>query len=254
MKNINYRILAIVSSIAILINLIAPISVHANSENTTFKETYELELQQMGITKEKINSIQNITNKIAQAESGFEVSQLMEEYHKLVDNTPLMGSSSFYTSSGGTLELDYKGKVNPISDVIFTKVIYLPEAQTTFYQNAINKEGFIDWVENRGIDVVTTLAASKIAKYLGVKNAIVSWLIGLPISITFSIIRNAEKWDLSDAIDRSNTGKVKLEYFYSISASYPYYMNHKNFEPWNSSRVEIPSNYDYKWSKDEYDF
>ena len=53
MKNINYRILAIVSSIAILINLIAPISVHANSENTTFKETYELELQQMRITKEK---------------------------------------------------------------------------------------------------------------------------------------------------------------------------------------------------------
>lgn len=69
-----------------------------------------------------------------------------------------------------------------------------------YYQRAINDPGFIDWLIDEGIGVVTGAAATKIATYLGISSSL-SWLIGLPISATFFTLQNMETWDLNDAID-----------------------------------------------------
>lgn len=249
------KFIATFIALTFIFNLTQPISGYAQSlEENNFQKEYERELRDMGITEDKIGAINEITSRISTAKDMHEIDSLMKEYHKIVDNTLMSSGKSFYTSSGGTLNLEYTGKLSPISNVIFTKVIYFTPEQTTFYLNAMSKPGFINWAKDEGISVVTGVAAAKIAKYLGVTSSVTSWLIGLPISLTFYILQNLESWDLSDAIDRSNTGKVKLEYFYSTSISWPYYMNHENFEPWNSSYVDVPENYSYTWLKDEYNF
>jgi hypothetical protein len=90
--------------------------------------------------------------------------------------------------------------------------------------------------------------------YLGIEASSTIWLIGLPISATFYILQNLEQWDLNDAIDRSTTGKVKLEFFYLTSSSAPYYQEYENFEPWNSDFVDIPADYTYSYASGEYNY
>lgn len=122
------------------------------------------------------------------------------------------------------------------------------EITIVYYQSAMNAEGFLDFLIDEGISVVTTASAAKIAAYLGVTSASLQWLIGVSIGATVWMISNLDKWDMDDAIDNSTTGKLKLEYYYLTSAFYPYYQSFENFEPWNSSYVYVPEDYDYTWT------
>ena len=138
--------------------------------------------------------------------------------------------------------------------VTLFSMLYMPSEQVEFYQRAMNSPGFIDWATGEFIGVITAKGAEKIAAYLGIEASSTIWLIGLPISATFYILQNLEQWDLNDAIDRSTTGKVKLEFFYLTSSSAPYYQEYENFEPWNSDFVDIPADYTYSYASGEYNY
>lgn len=216
-------------------------------------EVYKEELREMGFDNSQIDEFTRITNQLAQTTNARERDVLMRQYHELVDETPYAAAVSLYSPSGGTLNLDYTGDLSAISNVIYTKVVYMPSEQVVYYQKALNDPDFMDWIVAEGIGVVTS-AAAKIAAYLGITSSGLTWLVGLPISATFFILQNLEIWDLNDAIDRSTTGKVKLEYYYMTSISFPYYQEYENFEPWNSNYVDIPADYNYSYDKGEYNF
>lgn len=210
---------------------------------------YQAELHQMGFTDSDILQLTAINNQLAKAKNSREVSRLMEQYHSIVDETLYASAAgSIYSKKGGTLTLNYTGSLSPVSNVIYTKVVYMPSEQVEFYQRAMNSPGFIDWATGEFIGVITAKGAEKIAAYLGIEASSTIWLIGLPISATFYILQNLEQWDLNDAIDRSTTGKVKLEFFYLTSSSAPYYQEYENFEPWNSDFVDIPADYTYSYA------
>lgn len=224
------------------------------TEKPSFNQ-YQTELYQMGFTDRDILQLTAINNQLAEAKSSREVSQLMERYHSIVDKTPYASASgSIYSKKGGTLTLNYTGSLSPVSNVIYTKVVYMPSEQVEFYQRAMSSPSFIDWAKGEFIGVITTKGAEAIASYLGIETSATIWLIGLPISATFYILQNLEQWDLNDAIDRSTTGKVKLEFFYLTSSSAPYYQEYENFEPWNSDFVDIPANYTYSYASGEYNY
>ena len=190
-----------------------------------------------------------------------EVDSLMDEYHSLATDTALDVSSvttSLYTSTGGTLVLDYVGSYSPFSNVITTKVVYLTTAEVVFYQNALNSNTFRSWLESEiagaGISYISKAVAAKVAAFLGIPETAVAFLIGKTISFLYWAIDNLESLDLSDAISNSSTGKVKLEFFYLLSSNEPHYMECQNFEPWNSNYVEIPEYYDHKWYENVYDY
>lgn len=216
---------------------------------------YQAELHQMGFTDSDILQLTAINNQLAKAKNSREVSRLMEQYHSIVDETLYASAAgSIYSKKGGTLTLNYTGSLSPVSNVIYTKVVYMPSEQVEFYQRAMNSPGFIDWATGEFIGVITAKGAEKIAAYLGIEASSTIWLIGLPISATFYILQNLEQWDLNDAIDRSTTGKVKLEFFYLTSSSAPYYQEYENFEPWNSDFVDIPADYTYSYASGEYNY
>lgn len=260
------RMCAIVLSMAMIFSVVSTTAFAAepNTEIMASEEInaeYLAEMEAMGFTEADVAELRNWNLRVANADSMREIDALMDEYQTLVAGTPLAASAaatSFYTSTGGTLELDYTGSFSIFSNVIFTKVVYLPAQQVVYYQNAMNKEGFLDYLisefVDEGISVITTAVAKKIAAYLGVTTSSVSWLVGGTIGVSVWILQNLDKWDLSDAIDNSTTGKVKLEFYYLQSSFEPYYQEIENFEPWNSSYVEVPEDYDYTWSAGVYDY
>lgn len=219
---------------------------------------YIQELLDIGLNMDEISRLHEINVQMANANSSREVDKLMAEYHEILDKTSLAAATSIYAPNGGTMELDYTGDLSPISNVIYTKVIYMPAEQVVFYLRGMNDPGFIDWftdyVTDEGLSVITTVAAREIARMLGVTINSVSWLVGLAAGGIVYVLTNLETWDINDAIDRSDNGKLKLEYFYSTSIMYPYYMEHENFEPWNSSYADVPEDYDYTWNPGEFDF
>lgn len=89
-----------------------------------------------GLNDDEIQQLQNITTKIANATTMREVDALMESYHAILESTPLAAAKTITSYSGGTLTLDYTGSLSPISNVIFTKVIYMGNKQVEFYQKA----------------------------------------------------------------------------------------------------------------------
>lgn len=161
-------------------------------------------------------------------------------------------TTTIYSSSGGTLFLDYTGELSNISNIIYTRVIYLPAEQVVFLQHAINSGNALDdtisYLMGIGAGLITDSIATHVASYLGVSTTITSVLIDLSIGYVIYCLNNLEKWDLSDAIENSTTGKIKIVYYYyTNSTSYPYYMEYEVFEPWNSSNIDIPEDYDYIW-------
>ena len=128
------------------------------------------------------------------------------------------------------------------------------EAYTTTDSKGNKKWGSISEFVDEGISVISTAVAKKIATYLGMSSSALTWLVGGTIGVSVWILQNLDKWDLSDAIDNSTTGKVKLEFYYLVSSFEPYYQEFKNFEAWNNSYVDVPDNYDYTWSAGVYDY
>lgn len=257
MKKRMNRFIAIALSL-VMLTAAMPLTAFASEVSTTnqyeMAEVYKDELRDMGFSDAQIDEFTVITNQLAQATTARERDLLMRQYHELVDGTAYAARLSLYSPEGGTMTLDYTGDLSAISNVIYTKVVYMPSEQVVYYQKAMNSPGFLDWIAAEGIGVVTSAAATKIAAYLGITSSGLTWLIGLPISATFFILQNLETWDLNDAIDRSTSGKVKLEYYYMTSISFPYYQEYENFEPWNSNYVEVPTDYDYDYAEGEYNF
>ena len=220
-------------------------------------EAYNQELADLGLTDTNIQQLQNITTQIANATTMREVDSLMKDYHAIMDATPLAARSSFTSTTGGTLTLNYTGKLSPISNVIYTKVIYMSNKQVEFYQKGMNSPTFITFLKDQligqGVSVITKSVAAKIAVALALPESAVSFLIGTSVSATLFVFQNLETWDLNDAIDRSSNGKVKLEYFYSTNIVFPYYQEHENFEPWDNNRIEVPADYDHNWQSGVYD-
>ncbi len=165
--------------------------------------------------------------------------------------------ASISSDRGGTLLLDYVGEINPISDSIYTSIIYLPATQVVFLQNAAHSETICDYIVSefmdKGVSIITHSAALLIASHLGIASAIVEEIIGTSIKFTYWCLTNIEKWDLSSAVSESTTGKIKIVSFYNINSfSSTPYMEFDTFEAWNSSDVEIPENYDYVWLEGVY--
>ena len=265
----NKKLRKLISSfiiVATIVNVI-PVSVFATEVNPVEKRVtynqnmnseYVQELQDMGLSIDEINRLHEINVQMANADSSFEVDRLMVEYHEIIDKTPLAVAKSISAPNGGTMDLDYTGDMSAISNVIYTKVIYMPAEQVVFYQRGMNDVGFIDWitsyVSDEGLSVITATAAKEIAAALGVSTSSVSWLVGLAAGGVVYVLSNLETFDINDAIDRSTTGKLKLEYYYSTSISFPYYMEHENFEPWNNSSADVPADYDYTWNAGEFNY
>jgi hypothetical protein len=237
----------------LLLNTVATVASASNDTEHSFddyeiNEVYVSELLELGFTEDEVQALHDVTQGLYNAESAMEIDEYLDEYYELIDGTPLatsLDSTSLYSAYGGTLELEYTGALSAIYNIIYTKVVYMPAQQVVYYQKAMNKAGFLDFLADEGISVVTSAAAAKIAVFLGVTSASLSWLIGLSIGVTVWILQNMEVWDINDAIDNSTTGKLKLEYFYMTSSSAPYYQSFKNFEPWNSSYVDVPDDYTF---------
>lgn len=214
-------------------------------------EFSEAEIEQLYIWHERLSC----------ATSALEIDALMNEYDRLVEGTSLETTSvatSLYTSTGGTLILDYTGQLNPFSNVITTKVVYFTAEEVVFLQEAIGSVTLWDFIKSelvaKGIELITPSIADVIAKEIRVPVKAVRFLIGHSISFLIFMLENFDAMDLSDAISRSTTAKVKLEFFYLQSVTEPYYQSFENFEPWNSNYIDIPENYDYKWFPDIYDY
>ena len=171
---------------------------------------------------------------------------------KLNSQTSLASATSISSDIGGTLLLDYVGDINPISDSIYTSIVYLPATQVVFLQNAIHSETICDYISSefidKGISIITHSVAILIASHLGITPTIVEGIIGTSIIFTYWCLSNIEKWDLSNAISESTTGKIKIVSFYNINSfSSTPYMEFDIFEAWNTSDIEIPEDYDYVW-------
>ena len=217
-------------------------------------EKYLKELYEMGLVDSEIEKLEEINFKLGNASSIYEVDRLMMEYHAIIDDSIYDGGASIWSEKGGTVYLDYTGNVNPMTNVIYTKVVYFSKDQVSTYQRAMNNPGFIEFINELGVSIVTEKAAEAIAIYLGLSMSKVRWLIGFSVGLFVYFIKNIKIIDFNDAYDRSTTGKLKLEFFYSTSMVFPYYMNHENFEPWNSNYIDIPQNYDFDWDPGVYDY
>ena len=127
--------------------------------------TYNQELADFGLNDDEIQQLQNITTKIANATTMREVDALMESYHAILESTPLAAAKTITSYSGGTLTLDYTGSLSPISNVIFTKVIYMGNKQVEFYQKGMNSPTFVtflvDELIGKGVSVITKSVAAK---------------------------------------------------------------------------------------------
>jgi len=260
------RLCAAVLSVVMLFSVVSTTAFAADTNlefatSEKINKEYLAEMEAMGFTEEDVAELRDWNLRVANANSMSEIDALMDEYQTMMAGTPLAVSgtaTSIYTSSGGTLDLDYTGSLSIFSNVIYTKIVYLPAKQVVYYQNAMNKEDFLDYLisefVDEGISVITTAVAKKIAAYLGVTASSISWLVGGTIGVSVWILQNLDKWDLSDAINNSTTGKVKLEFYYLQSSFEPYYQEFKNFEPWNSSYVDVPEDYDHEWRAGVYDY
>lgn len=263
MTNKNFvKFISTILSFALVFNVLginafaAEIEVSTDTYQTMDAE-YLSELQDMGLSTEQIATLNDVSLKIANATSMREVDALMKEYHAIVDNTALAAATSWSDSDGGTLYLEYTGTMSAMSNVIFTKVIYMGNYQVELYQKAMNSPTILTFLADeligKGVSIITESVAKQIAAELSLSVTKVNWLIGTSVAALLFVVQNLETWDLNAAIDDSSNGKVKLEFFYSTSISYPYYMEYENFEAWDTNKIEVPANYDYTWSDDVYD-
>ena len=138
--------------------------------------------------------------------------------------------------------MDYTGDRSPVSNVIYSKVVYLGKEQVTACDDILNRSGavedVIDFAISTGVNIVTDKILTK---------------LGIPLEFFIFVMDNVDRWDFNDAYEQSTTGKLKLEFFTLTSVAPPYYQNIENFEPWNDNAVIIPDDYDYEWVSDTYD-
>lgn len=169
---------------------------------------------------------------------------------KKIQSTASSTSHSFYAPLGGTLVLDYIGETNPLGQVIFTKVVYLNNEYTLLLQSAFSSnktEEIIEFLVDQGASAVTETIVKKIADILNKSHLDFVGLIGFSIEVMIFVLSNLAKWDFETAIEESTTGRVKVEFFYSVNPAPPYYLSVRNFEPWNDTYVTVPANYEYSW-------
>ena len=156
-----------------------------------------------------------------------------------------------YEVCSRTMELYYSCErlhIVPALGDIPVAALTASRIQTLLYYLQAEKQ-----LSRRTISLVRSILI-QLYDYLGVTASSISWLVGGAIGVSVWILQNLDKWDLSDAIDNSTTGKVKLEFYYLQSSFEPYYQEFKNFEPWNSSYVDVPEDYDHKWRAGVYDY
>ena len=166
-------------------------------------------------------------------------------------------STAFNTSTGGTLILEYTGDIDSLSNRIYTKVIYLPADKVVFLQHAYYSETLLDFIKTTiiggGSTIVTQTVAQLIATHLNVTIGTVSPILGLSLRYVVWVLENLDTWDLMDAVSKSTTGKLKIEFSYVLITYPPQCVKMECFEPWDDSRVEVPKNYNYDWYENVYD-
>ena len=224
---------------------------------------YIADMEEMGFTVEKIKALSYWNKKVVNARSVQELETLLIEYKDLVEGTMVDISNSvdsFTSHSGGTLVLSYKGAINPISQVIYDKVVYLSADQTTTCYMALCSEDFCDYLLDafigEGVSIITRRIAADIAAAPGLSLKTVGWLIGFSISMLVWALQNVDKWNFEQAMEECTLEgkKVKIEFYHLCSATYPYYLNVEHCEPWNNSLIEPIEDYDYVWYEGVYDF
>lgn len=119
------------------------------------------------------------------------------------------------------------------SSVTHTKTIYLNKKDSELYLAAINDKNIKDVLLDSTTGYITDLTISAACELAGI-GFFPSALIGLNITLVKASFDIADYLDLKDAMDRSTTGKIKLEYFWGI---YPSYGKYVNAEPWNDDLI-----------------
>lgn len=234
-----------------------------NNQSTMYEKTglmssasYVTEMHELGLNDYEINRVASITNELGSLSRSRSVSDLMKEYHSIMDDTLASRSKTITSQLGGTLYLDYTGSINPLGDVIYQKVVYFNAEQTAFFESTMISTSLtdilVDVIKSNSSDVFTNALVKEIGAVFGISAP--TWLVGSATSVVLALIESMDMMDLSDAVQRSTTGKIYLEYFYSVNSSFPYYMNLQNFEPWNNNTVVVPDDYDYTWSTAVYDY
>lgn len=216
---------------------------------------YMQDMQDQGFSKKDSECLYEIDMGILRATSSKDIDYWLSEYHEIIDRS-IDNPMLIHAPNGGTLDLTFNGKANPIAQLYFTKVIYMTADQVVFYQRAMNDPSFIAWFEeyvfDAGAGVISAAVAKDMALTLGLSGGSLSWIVGASVSAVMYIFQNIDVWDINDAIDRSTTGKLKLEYGYLTSSTYPYYVDYQNFEPWNDNYAEVPAKYNHTWHNGEF--
>ena len=225
--------------------------------NATAAQIQTMKMKEAGLTDSEIYRIKEIGDALSKGVSNQVAGDLLEEYNRIVEGTYLASSDSFYSSKGGTLYLEYTGDINPYFQVFYTKVIYFPASEAGNLSSALHVEGLSDYLSDEiasgQVGKITKQFIAEMAADLGVSSTKFNFFLGFSISIALWIVDNLDVHDLDRAFKDSESGAVRLEYFYSTSSSPPYYMNYSNFEPWEDNMIYVPADYDYTWSAGVYD-
>lgn len=143
MKNLNYRIFAIVSSIAVFLNIFAPIAVRANSANKTFTETSELKSQQMEIVENKIIEAQRRELREMWNKHPVEIDNIYKSnFSAFKINEALLGPDPGFTGIGST------GDILIALDSITDHVGIVVDRYIVIEAHPDNPNGGVDYRDN----------------------------------------------------------------------------------------------------------
>ena len=242
---------------ALLLTSFSSTAFASNIQPSNTNAAQSQKLKSSGLTDAEILRLQEIGQELASTHDRHKIEVLLNEYHSIIDETSLARKKSIFSLSGGTLYLDYTGDRSPVSNVIYSKVVYLGKEQVTACDDILNRSGavedVIDFAISTGVNIVTDKILTKLAAAMEVSAESIAWMIGIPLEFFIFVMDNVDRWDFNDAYEQSTTGKLKLEFFTLTSVAPPYYQNIENFEPWNDNAVIIPDDYDYEWVSDTYD-
>ena len=175
-------------------------------------------------------------------------------------NLAAIASTSFPSSAGGTLYLDYQGSTNPFEDVIMTKVVYLNRPRVEFleYYYYSDKSSEVEsFLDSQAQGIITSEIAEQICNILECSSDLSTFIVGFSVDALFTFLDNLDNWDFSHALSNSMTGKLKVIYQYQYEIEWDtldaVYLQYNNYEPWDDGMVTVPSDYYYVWNSGIYD-
>jgi hypothetical protein len=216
----------------------------------------------------------SLEEQIDQAQTEDELNEAMDQYHQSLFNQEILETSNIMTalppmygdfitidrsSIGGTVYLSKKNSGGLSDNVFYSKIIYLSKDEAfSLLKMKVKGTGsledfFISYGVDTGTGIITGSIAAALAKELGLKSGALGWIIGLSVSMVLYMLETSDLANLNEALDASTTGKIRIDYAYSVSSFYPFYMYYIYYYPWNHDYIRIPDGYNYSFSEGVYD-